>query len=153
MKVVINTCTGGYSLSKEAQEFLCCTSPYSYYDERNNFHLVKCVEALGEKANGKYTKLKIIEIPDDTLFYVIENHGNETIHESHRIWDKTGLICANILTVSIKINIWNYALEALKRTKPFIYQIYKQLGIAGEENSGDLQDEIIEFLQHNKKLP
>mgnify|MGYP000967114116 FL=1 len=36
-----------------------------FYDDRTNPKLIKCVEKLGDRANGEYSKLKIIEIPDN----------------------------------------------------------------------------------------
>jgi len=54
---------------------------------RTDKDLIEVVESLGEKSFGKYSKLKIIEIPDNVSFYIEKQHnGIETIHESHRIW-------------------------------------------------------------------
>jgi hypothetical protein len=60
-----------------------------FYDkdlERNDPILAEVVEELGEKANGPFAKLEIIEIPDDVDFYIDEYDGLESIHESHRSW-------------------------------------------------------------------
>ena len=54
-KVVINCCFGGYSLSKEAYEFLGLEWDefgFEFEDDRTNPKLVECVETLKEKANG-----------------------------------------------------------------------------------------------------
>ena len=54
--------------------------------ERNNPLLVRIVEELGEKANGSYACLKIVEIPDDVEWEIEEYDGNEHISEKHRTW-------------------------------------------------------------------
>jgi len=48
--------------------------------------LVRVVEEMGEKANGRFAKLEIIEIPDDIKFEIDEYDGFESIHEKHRSW-------------------------------------------------------------------
>jgi len=48
--------------------------------------LVAIVEALKERADGKYAKLKIVEIPDDVNWYIEEYDGNEWVAERHRTW-------------------------------------------------------------------
>ncbi len=56
-------------------------------DDRTNPLLVKVVEELGDAANNEpYSKLKVVEIPDDVDYYIDENDGMESIHEEHRIW-------------------------------------------------------------------
>lgn len=90
MKVVINVCFGGFSLSDIAIIELrkrrgACVEPY--YDlPRDNPTLVAVVEALGEQANGKYAELKVVEVPDDVEWFIDEYDGVETIHEKHRTW-------------------------------------------------------------------
>jgi hypothetical protein len=48
--------------------------------------LVKVVEDLGVKANGRNSNLKIIEVPDDVEWSVSDNKGIELIYEAHRTW-------------------------------------------------------------------
>lgn len=55
-------------------------------EDRSDEHLVQIVEELGEKANGRFSELKIVEIPDDTEWYVAEYDGMERVAEKHRIW-------------------------------------------------------------------
>ena len=132
MKVVINTCFGGYSLSKKAIELyiekaglkLFChenryyTIPYDQYKllfdeedrlfrekipdfkgyssnkycwyswsiERHNPILVSVIEELKELANGEYSTLKVIEIPDDIEYNIEDYDGSEHISEKHRTW-------------------------------------------------------------------
>lgn len=74
--IVINTCYGGFGLSQEAERLLCQLkhvpipdSPASLYCYVNNVDrtdpaLIQVVKQLGEEANGKYAKLKIVEFPD-----------------------------------------------------------------------------------------
>lgn len=91
MKVVINRCFGGFSLSKMAYEFMGLEwdgygYKYSGYDMRTDSGLVACVETLGEKADGRCAELKVVEIPDDVDWEIDEYDGLETVHEVHRVW-------------------------------------------------------------------
>lgn len=100
MKVVINTCYGGFSISEEAFKLLNLkwlgygfinnetfniksNNPYEY---RTYTPLVNVVEQLGERANGKVAKLKIVEIPDNVDWYIDDYDGVESINEYHRSW-------------------------------------------------------------------
>jgi hypothetical protein len=112
MKVVINRCYGGFSLSDEAKELYLKKKDlkfskeksqyfslvgYEYnvegnehwYErdiERNDPVLVEVVEQLGDKANGSCAELDVIEIPDDVDYVVEEYDGKEWIAEVHRTW-------------------------------------------------------------------
>ena len=96
MKIVINTCHGGFSLSEKAQKLFCQYSTiewkywqedWSYYDiERNDQYLVRVVEELGDDANGRFAELKVVEVPDDVEWYVEEYDGWEWVAEVHRTW-------------------------------------------------------------------
>ncbi len=91
MKVVINACYGSFQLSAEACRFLgvhedSCGYQYTSFQKRTDPKLVECVSMLGERANGMFSELKVVEIPDDIEFYIDEFDGRETIHEKHRIW-------------------------------------------------------------------
>lgn len=85
-KVVLNKCFGGYSLSKEACDFLGLKFPeygygYHYYNDRTNPRLVECVETLGEKANGGCADLEIEEYDDYNYdYYISEYDGAESLH-------------------------------------------------------------------------
>ena len=71
---------------KEAVE-AARTAFISQYDwKREDPDLVAVVEKLGEKANDRYAKLAIIEIPDDIDYYIDDYDGIETVHERHRSW-------------------------------------------------------------------
>ena len=53
---------------------------------REDLDLIQIVEELGEKADGRFSKLKVVEIPD-TLSYVIDYYdGIETLHEDVQTW-------------------------------------------------------------------
>jgi hypothetical protein len=82
-KIVINTCWGGFGLSDAAIERyqeLSGSSKSSYYSiERDDPYLVQVVEELGESANGKYSQLKVVEIPDDVNWYIHDYDGVENI--------------------------------------------------------------------------
>lgn len=100
MKVVINTCYGGFSISEDAFKLLNLKwlgygfinnetfNIYSKnnYEYRTYLPLVKVVEELGERANGKVAKLKIVEIPDNVDWYIDDYDGVESINEYHRSW-------------------------------------------------------------------
>jgi hypothetical protein len=58
-----------------------------YDDEhRTDPLLISVIEELGEKANGRYADLKIIEIPDDVKYEIAEYDGREHVAEVHRTW-------------------------------------------------------------------
>ena len=117
MKVVINACYGGFGLSDSAfEKFLDrkgiawekCINKYNEADHYNKGHmgehdyflfahymikdrsdpdLVAVVEEMDELANSKYSKLKVVEIPDGTEWTVHEYDGMEWIAEAHRTWN------------------------------------------------------------------
>lgn len=90
MKIVINTIYGGFSLSPKAIQRYeertgkKCTK---YPDiERNDPDLVAVVEELGDRACGSWSRLKVVEIPDDVKWYIRDYDGNETVVEQSRCW-------------------------------------------------------------------
>jgi hypothetical protein len=90
MKVVINSCYGGFSLSKEAYDFIGINWDgygFRFSNDRTNDALIRCVEELGDKASGIHSKLKVITIPDDIEWFIDEYDGLESVHEDHRVWD------------------------------------------------------------------
>ena len=52
--------------------------------QRNDPALIEVVEELGEKADGPYSELKIVEIPDDMKWEIDEYDGKEWVSEVHR---------------------------------------------------------------------
>ena len=90
MKIVINSCYGGFGLSDQALELynqLTNQTLECYYDiPRNDPILVHVVETLGDAANGRFAKLRIVDIPDNVNWQISEYDGNETVEEVHRSW-------------------------------------------------------------------
>ncbi len=91
MKIVINKCWGGFGLSEAAYKFLGLKwdnygHAEKYNAKRNHPKLVKCVETLGERANGAHARLDVVEIPDGVKYEIDDYDGMETIHEKHRTW-------------------------------------------------------------------
>ena len=61
----------------------------TFYDRdllRNDPLLIQVVEEMGEKANDRYSELKIVEIPDDVEWQIDEYDGAEWVAEKHRTW-------------------------------------------------------------------
>jgi hypothetical protein len=103
MKLVINRCYGGFDISPAALRRGQELSQEACWQEatissalgrqhvcisvlRDNKTLIQVVEELGDKANGSYGKLKIVEIPDGIEWEIHDYDGMETIHEAHRCW-------------------------------------------------------------------
>lgn len=92
MKIVINSKYGGFGLSETAIGLYkakknITDDDFYYFDvERNDPVLVEVVEKLGEDANDDYSKLKIVEIPDDVQWQIVEYDGWEHVAEKHRTW-------------------------------------------------------------------
>lgn len=73
MKVVLNRCYGGFSLSKEFCEaypqFNC------YNDYQDNQELIKCIEEFGiNNAQGINAEFEIFELPSETTDYYIDEY-------------------------------------------------------------------------------
>jgi hypothetical protein len=90
--VVINARYGGYELSDEAisryKEQAGIQDPdWSIYDvPRDDNYLVNIVRELGEEADGRLARLKIVEIPADVDWIIQEYDGIEWVAERHRTW-------------------------------------------------------------------
>lgn len=65
-------------------ELYSAVCPREY--ERDDLTLVRCIEELGEKANGRCAEIKIVEIPDGVDYQIEEYDGNEHVAEKHRTW-------------------------------------------------------------------
>lgn len=117
MKVLINACFGGFGLSDAAFEKLLDRrgiawekqegkfggidyfhaghlGDYDHYlydrnstENRADPDLIAVFEEMGDLANGRYSRLKIVEVPDDVEWEIDEYDGNEWIAEKHRTWD------------------------------------------------------------------
>jgi hypothetical protein len=93
MKIVINSCHGGFSISEEAEEVYRNKkgisddeSWWSRMIPRDDLILVEIVESMGEKSFGSFAELKIVEIPDDVEWQIDEYDGAEWVAEKHRTW-------------------------------------------------------------------
>jgi xanthine dehydrogenase molybdopterin-binding subunit B len=111
MKIVLNKCFGGFGISDKAFEKYLeykgidyvktedkrILGGANYYDtkekkltyyniERDDPILVKVVEELGDKANGRFSDLEVVEIPDDIEWDIEEYDGKEWVAEKHRTW-------------------------------------------------------------------
>jgi hypothetical protein len=89
VKIVVNKCYGGFSLSKAACiELGIEWDGYGYFlgDDRSNTRLVEVVEKLGDKANGRHASLRVVEIPDDIEWHIEDHDGMEHVAENHRTW-------------------------------------------------------------------
>lgn len=53
---------------------------------RSDPNLVKVIKEMGDKANSRHSKLKIVEIPSDIEWEIEEYDGMEWVAEKHRTW-------------------------------------------------------------------
>lgn len=78
MKIVLNKCYGAYALSDWAKE----TLGIEFSDEinRNQLDLIDLVENFPEKVSANYALLSIVEIPDESTDWEINEYdGYESI--------------------------------------------------------------------------
>jgi hypothetical protein len=97
IKVVINSCFGGFDLSaeaeamwREAKNIAPEDGVYLYDIARDDPDLVRIVETLGKKANQSYSDLKIVELPLWVMergWVIKEYDGWEHVAENHCTWD------------------------------------------------------------------
>ena len=91
-KIVINTCFGGFNLSKKGLEAYAervgrpSAEIYTYEIDRADPALVAVVEEMGEKAGGSHSRLKVVTIPADVEWQIEEYDGSEHVAEKHRTW-------------------------------------------------------------------
>jgi len=117
MKVVINACHGGFGLSDAAFEKLLDRKGIAWEKQEGKFggidyfhaghvgsndhylfdsmvvknradpDLIAIFEEMGHLANCNYSRLKIVEVPDDVEWEVDEYDGKEWVAEKHRTWE------------------------------------------------------------------
>jgi hypothetical protein len=81
MKVLINTCFGGFGFSKEFQNLI--GELYAWEVDRDDQEFIKKAEEFGlEKASGLYSRLEVVEIPDGCEYSIHEYDGAESIDET-----------------------------------------------------------------------
>jgi len=95
-EVVINTRSGGFSVSKEVYD--CLGKEYDGYGHLDDVYdrddhayradpkLVKCVRELGEKADGPLASLCIVKVPNNVKWHIEDYDGVELVAEDHRTW-------------------------------------------------------------------
>lgn len=91
MKVVINTCYGGFGLSDRAKQLYSerkgiTENIYDWDIGRADPILIQVIEEMGDAAGGSYAQLKIVEIPDNVDWEIEEYDGKEWVAEVHRTW-------------------------------------------------------------------
>lgn len=89
-KVVINTCYGGFGLSKDGLKLYCQQlgldpeNTDDYNIPRNDPVLVELVENF--EVDGECANLKVVEVPDGVEWHIQEYDGHEWVAENHRTW-------------------------------------------------------------------
>lgn len=90
-KIAYNACWGGFGLSEEASRRLVELDPETYeeldpdwgglpYDaDRSEPNLIKVIEDMGDRANGRHANLQIANIPDGIPWTISEYDGSETV--------------------------------------------------------------------------
>lgn len=75
MKIVINKCFGGFGLSEKAREILGIDNSFDEYQiDRNDPKLIEVVETLGDEANGRCARLRVVNIPDDATDWELDEY-------------------------------------------------------------------------------
>lgn len=78
MKIVINTCFGGFGIRDDIIE------KYNLYgineeDLRTNYILIDLIES-GKEVSAEYADLQVVDIPDESTDYIIDDYdGMESI--------------------------------------------------------------------------
>lgn len=85
MKIVVNRCFGGFTLSSAQMKLFNMDSPYGYSDDddsRINPILIKSV--LDGDNGGDYSDLYVVEIPDGVHWQIYDYDGSESV-----IWSES----------------------------------------------------------------
>lgn len=78
MKIVVNKCYGGFSVSKDVCEKLGLESVYDA--DRYDTRLIQMVEEDPQAVGGYFAALCVVEIPDDATDHtIIDYDGCETV--------------------------------------------------------------------------
>ena len=91
-KVVINVCYGGFCISELAAERIAQRKsiPLSEVSlhkmDREDPDLIWAVETLGNDSGTAWSKLKVVSIPNDVQYTIVDYDGVESVHEVHRKW-------------------------------------------------------------------
>ena len=98
-RIVVNCCFGGFNLSDEAIQRYKALKPGVNEEKcwyandciaRDDPILLSIIDTIGlEQASGQFSKLAIVEIPDDFPqdgWTIDEYDGNEWVAEKHQRW-------------------------------------------------------------------
>tara|TARA_B100000949_G_C14093015_1_gene370810 strand:- start:334 stop:609 length:276 start_codon:yes stop_codon:yes gene_type:complete len=90
MKIIINTCFGGFGISDigrieyESRSGVALGSSWDI--SRTDPILVVMVEEDSGLYSGSHASLTVVEIPDDVDWGISDYDGREHIAEKHRVW-------------------------------------------------------------------
>lgn len=76
MKLVINTCVGGFGVNREILKKY--NIPKDREKLRTDEKLIQLIES-GVNCNTNYSKLEIVNVPSEATDYYIENHSGVEI--------------------------------------------------------------------------
>jgi len=94
-KIVINNCHGGFGLSEKAMQLykdrMCIRDiDFSHwFIPRDCETLVQIVQELGKKADGNFSELGIVEVPEEVEWQIDDYDGQEWVAEKHKTWRVT----------------------------------------------------------------
>ena len=78
-KVVLNKCYGGFSFSYEAEKWMEERNDTWYRDlPRHHPLLIECVQTFGDKVNGAFSEICIVEI-ENPQYKIDEYDGYESV--------------------------------------------------------------------------
>jgi hypothetical protein len=90
IKIAINTVYGGFSLSILAEDrYKELTGEWlSSYNiaTRTDKALIQAIEEFGELASDTYAAVRIVEVPEDTNWAILNFDGLEMVVDKDRIW-------------------------------------------------------------------
>lgn len=94
MKVVINTCFGGFDPSECTKVYIASKAPELLVDgrlrndciPRHHPALVEAVERFGDDASTCPSRLEVVEIPDGIEYGIGSYDGLEFVYEQGHVW-------------------------------------------------------------------
>ena len=89
IKIAINTIYGGFALSRLAEDRykeLTGEEIDLYNIQRDDKALIQAIEEFGELAGGAYTAIRIVEVPEDTNWAILDFDGLEIVVDEDRVW-------------------------------------------------------------------
>jgi len=90
MKIVINTCFGGFGISDsgriEYERRIGVDLGWDWDISRIDRTLVAMIEKDSNLYSGKFASLKVVTIPDNVDWEIVDYDGQEHIAEKHRTW-------------------------------------------------------------------